>query len=84
MEVIRAEALKRADALQARLQKRLEQLQRERQIAPLPPVVLGGLLVVPAEMIAAMTSRPLPAGIELVDRQAAAAAVRESGRTPSR
>ncbi|MEW5882370.1 MAG: helicase-related protein [Pseudomonadota bacterium] len=71
-----AEALKRADALQARLQKRLEQLQRERQIAPLPPVVLGGLLVVPAGMIAAMTSRPLPAGIEPADRQAAAAAAR--------
>ena len=41
------EARKRADALQARLQKRLEELKLENQIAPLPPVVLGGLLVIP-------------------------------------
>src|SRR6266498_2391198 len=35
-----AESRKRADALQARLEKRLEQLALERQIASLPPVVL--------------------------------------------
>ena len=39
------EARKRADTLQTRLQKRLEELQLEAQISPLPPVVLGGLLV---------------------------------------
>jgi hypothetical protein len=44
------EARKRADALQARLEKRMEDLKLERQIAPLPPVVLGGLLVVPAAL----------------------------------
>ena len=42
------EARRRADDLQARLQKRLEELELEAQISPLPPVVLGGLLVVPA------------------------------------
>ena len=42
------EARKRADNLQGRLQKRLEELKLEAQISPLPPVVLGGLLVVPA------------------------------------
>ena len=41
------EARKRADMLQARLRKRLEDLKLEAQISPLPPVVLGGLLVVP-------------------------------------
>ena len=41
------EARKRADELQARLQKRMEDIKRERQLAPLPPVVLGGVLVVP-------------------------------------
>src|SRR5437667_9891373 len=45
------EARKRADALQARLERRMEDLTLERQIAPLPPVVLGGLLVVPAGLI---------------------------------
>ena len=41
------EARKRADLLQARLQKRLEDLKLEARISPLPPVVLGGLLVCP-------------------------------------
>ena len=42
------EARKRADSLQARLEKRMDELKLERQLAPLPPVILGGLLVVPA------------------------------------
>ena len=37
------EARKRADLLQARLRKRLEELELEAQISPLPPVVLGGI-----------------------------------------
>jgi hypothetical protein len=36
----------RADELQARLQKRMEELEQERQLAPLPPVVIGGALIV--------------------------------------
>ena len=51
------EARKRADLLQGRLQKRLEELKHEAQISPLPPVVLGGLLVVPVGLLAAMTGR---------------------------
>lgn len=47
-------ARKRADNLQARLQKRLDELALERQISTLPPVVLGGLLVVPAGLLALM------------------------------
>ncbi|MHB8831956.1 MAG: DEAD/DEAH box helicase, partial [Desulfobacteria bacterium] len=38
------EARKRADILQSRLQKRLEELKLEARISPLPPVILGGLL----------------------------------------
>ncbi|MBU1342382.1 MAG: DUF3883 domain-containing protein [Proteobacteria bacterium] len=49
------EARKRADALQARLQKRLEELKLEAQISPLPPVVIGGLLIVPAGLMRHMT-----------------------------
>ena len=51
------EARKRADLLQGRLQKRLEELKREAQISPLPPVVLGGLLVVPIGLLELMTGR---------------------------
>lgn len=48
------EARKRADNLQARLKKRLEDLELEAQISPLPPVVLGGVLVVPKGFLSPM------------------------------
>jgi SNF2 family DNA or RNA helicase len=48
------EARKRADLLQARLQKRLEEIEQEMRLYPLPPVVLGGLLVVPQGLISNM------------------------------
>jgi SNF2 family DNA or RNA helicase len=70
-----SEASKRADGLQARLQKRLEDLKLERQIAPLPPVALGGLLVVPIGLLAKVAGRPRPQA-SVVDRQAAAARAR--------
>jgi hypothetical protein len=70
------EARKRADNLQARLQKRLEELKLEAQISPLPPVVLGGLLVVPMGLIAAMTGRPTAVPTALADTQAIAARAR--------
>ncbi|MBL6956532.1 MAG: DUF3883 domain-containing protein [Chlorobium phaeobacteroides] len=51
------EARKRADLLQARLQKRLDELRIEAQLSPLPPVVLGGFLVVPAGLVQSMTGQ---------------------------
>ena len=70
------EARKRADALQGRLEKRMAEIKQERQISPLPPVVLGGLLVVPAGLIAAMADRLAPASASSPDTQAAAARAR--------
>jgi hypothetical protein len=71
-----AEARKRADALQARLERRLDELKLERQIAPLPPVVLGGLLVVPAGLLAAMTNGGGAVPVAPADTQASAARAR--------
>jgi superfamily II DNA or RNA helicase len=71
------EARRRADDLQARLQKRMEQLDLEAQVSALPPVALGGMMVVPAGLIAKMTGRPLPEGTQAADRQAAAARARQ-------
>ncbi|HEX3532531.1 MAG TPA: helicase-related protein [Thermoanaerobaculia bacterium] len=70
------EARKRADILQGRLEKRLEDLKLEAQISPLPPVVLGGLLVIPAGLLAAMTERAAPKSTAPVDTQASAARAR--------
>jgi superfamily II DNA or RNA helicase len=70
------EAHRRADDLQARLQKRMEQLDLEGQVSALPPVALGGFVVVPAGLIAQMTGRPLPEAARPVDTQASAARAR--------
>ncbi|EQD50092.1 helicase domain-containing protein, partial [mine drainage metagenome] len=70
------EARKRADLLQGRLQKRLEELKLEAQISPLPPVVLGGMLVVPAGLLAAMTGKAVPMSTAPVDTQISAARAR--------
>jgi Domain of unknown function (DUF3883)/SNF2-related domain len=45
-------ARQRADDLQARLQRRMTELEQERHLSPLPPVVVGGGLVVPAGLLA--------------------------------
>jgi hypothetical protein len=44
------EARKRADELQTRMQKRMQELEEESKISSKPPVVIGGVLVIPASM----------------------------------
>ncbi len=46
-----ARARQRADDLQSRLKKRLEELEQEKQLSPLPPTVIGGAVVVPAGLL---------------------------------
>ena len=70
------EARKRADNLQARLQKRLEELRLEAQVSPLPPVVLGGLLVVPKGLLEVIAGREADDTRIAVDTQASAARAR--------
>jgi superfamily II DNA or RNA helicase len=48
----------RANELQARLKKRLEELEQERRLAPLPPVAIGGSLIVPAGLLARLAGQP--------------------------
>ena len=45
-------ARQRADDLQARLQRRMTELEQERHLSPLPPVMIGGALIVPAGLLA--------------------------------
>jgi hypothetical protein len=78
-------AVKRADDLQGRLEKRLAELDREAQMSALPPVVLGGLVVVPAGLIALMSGATGSGTTGVGDTQASAAraraAVMEAERT---
>jgi hypothetical protein len=70
------EARRRADELQARLAMRMDQLNLEAQVSALPPVILGGLVVVPAGLLAQMGGASLQQSGHLVDTQAAAASAR--------
>ena len=46
-----AKARGRADELQARLARRIYELNQERRLSPLPPVVVGGALVIPMGLL---------------------------------
>jgi len=50
----------RADDLSGRLQKRTEELQQERNLTPLPPVVLGAALIVPKGLLGEAGSGDVP------------------------
>ncbi len=72
------EARKRADDLQGRLQKRLAELDREAQISAAPPVIVGGVVVVPAGLLAQMGGQvQATEAQEATDTQASAARARE-------
>lgn len=70
------EARKRADNLQSRLQKRLAELKLETQLSPLPPVVLGGLLVIPAGLLRLITGEASTQNGTPQDTQASATRAR--------
>jgi len=44
-------ARQRADELQARLERRMNDLEQERYLSPLPPIIVGGVLVVPQGLL---------------------------------
>ena len=70
------EARKRADALQTRLERRMEELKLEGQISPLPPVIIGGILVVPIGLLTVLGGGPAPTSTVRADTQASAARAR--------
>ncbi|OWY70614.1 RNA helicase [cyanobacterium TDX16] len=71
------EARKRADQLQVRLRTRLAELKLESQISPLPPIVLGGVLVVPLGLIKEMAGQQSEEPAARIDKLAVAAKARE-------
>ena len=86
-----AQARQRADELTERLERRMEELELERRISPMSPVVIGGALVIPQSLLNTSDDET-PAPIEIsqadrerVDRLAVAAvmeAERRLGREP--
>jgi SNF2 family DNA or RNA helicase len=70
------EARRRADDLQSRLERRLAELDREAQISAVPPVVLGGVLVLPLGLIDKIVGRHASLATEPADTLASAARAR--------
>ena len=70
------EARRRAEDLRARLRQRLERLQLEAKLSALPPVILGGVLVVPRGLIAAISGKPHDPDRRAIDTQESAARAR--------
>jgi len=70
------EARRRADELAARLERRMEQLDREAQVSARPPVVLGGFVVVPMGLLAKASGAEPAAPEPARDTQASAARAR--------
>ncbi len=62
-------ARQRADELGARLKKRLEELAQERKLSPLPPVVVGGALIVPLGLLRRLCGAGVPPALHAQDTQ---------------
>ena len=64
-----ANAERRAEELEARMQKRLAELDNERLISIMPPVIVGGSLVIPKGLLHILMHQPLPDIFNQNDRQ---------------
>lgn len=62
-------AQRRADELDDRLKKRLAELQKEKKIRPLPPVITGGALVIPKGLLQQLGLKNQPTTFGTGDRQ---------------
>lgn len=65
-----ANAARRAEELEARMQKRLAEIDTERMISAMPPVIVGGSLVIPKGLLHILMHQATPDTISQGDRQA--------------
>ncbi len=70
------EARRRADELHVRLERRMSELEDESRISALPPVVLGGAVVIPAGLLGRIAGQAAPAVTTSADTQDVAARAR--------
>ncbi|WP_304266982.1 helicase-related protein [Phascolarctobacterium succinatutens] len=63
-------AARRAEELESRMQNRLADLELERRISPMPPIITGGTLVIPRGLLHKLMAVPTPVLFGYGDRQA--------------
>ena len=63
-------AARRAEELEARMQARLAEIERERKISPMPPVISGGALIIPKGLLHKLMGTTEPGLFGQHDRQA--------------
>ncbi len=71
------EARKRADDLEGRLRRRMNEIEKEKQISALPPLVIGSSLLIPIGLIRKIMGVAVVDDPSAVDTQAAGARARE-------
>jgi hypothetical protein len=62
-------ASRRAEDLESRMQARLAEIEKERRISPMPPVITGGALIVPKGLLHKLMGTSAPASFGQGDRQ---------------
>ena len=62
-------AVRRADDLTARMQARLDEIERDRRIFPVSPVVTGGALIIPKGLLRILMGNRSPETFSIGDRQ---------------
>ena len=62
-------ASRRADDLTARMQSRLDELEKERRVSPMPPVVTGGALIIPKGLLHTLMGNTSTGAFSAGDRQ---------------
>jgi len=65
-----ANAARRAEELEARMQKRLAEIDTERMISAMPPVIVGGSLVIPKGLLQRLVHQPTVGTFSQGDQQA--------------
>ena len=65
-----ANAARRAEELEARMQKRLAEIENEKMISAMPPVIVGGSLVIPKGLLQILMHQATPDTFSQSDRQA--------------
>lgn len=62
-------ATRRAETLESRMQARLDEIEKERRVSPMPPVITGGALIIPKGLLHQLTGTGSVSTFNQGDRQ---------------